>query len=112
VPNAITFLINAKYKTMNRPEKKNRKLNFGLTRRLIELHAKGYHFDYFVMHKGQLSCIQNSLAIPINAVHINVVDQVYDQLDQSFKYIHTIDTGNGEMGVMVTEAIVTNQAII
>lgn len=97
---------------MNSPEKKNRKLNFSLTKRVIELHAKGYHFDYLVLHNGQLLCIQNSLAIPVNAVHINVIDQVYDQLSQSFKYIHTIDTGDGEMGVMVTEAIVTNQAII
>jgi len=108
----MAFLINAKFKTMNSPEKKNRKLNFSLTKRVIELHAKGYHFDYLILQNGQLLCIQNSLAISLHAVHINVVDQVYDQLSRTFKYIHTIDSGNGEMGVMVTETIVNHPAII
>jgi hypothetical protein len=90
---------------MNSSIRNNRKFNIGLTNRLIELQAKGYHFDYLVLCNGQLLCIQNNQAIPIDAVHINVVDQIYDVISRRFKYVHTIDTGNGEMGVMITEAI-------
>ena len=97
---------------MNSSERNHHKLNISLTKRLIELHAKGYHFDYLILCNGQLLCIQNNQAIPVGAAHINVVDQVYDRLSRSFKYVHTIDTGNGEMGVMITEEICTNQAII
>jgi hypothetical protein len=96
---------------MNSPGK-IRKLNFSLTRKVIELQAKGYHYDYLVLCNQHLLCAQNNQAIPMGAVHIQVVDQCYDQLSRSFKYIHTVDTGNGEMGVMVTEAICTNQAFL
>jgi hypothetical protein len=41
-------------------------------------------------------------------VNIEVVDQGYDQLSRSFKYVHTIDTGNGERGVLIAEGILTN----
>jgi hypothetical protein len=93
---------------MNTSGTNHRKLNNGLTKRVIELQAKGYHFDYLISGNKELLCVQNNQAIPLNAVHINVVDQVYDQLSRSFKYVHTIDTGNGERGVMITEAIYTN----
>jgi hypothetical protein len=96
---------------MNSPEKKNHRLNFSLTRRVIELQAKGYHFDYHVLCNQQLLCAQSNQEIPVYAVLINVVDQVYDRLRRTFKYIHTIDTGNGEMGVLITDAIVTNDLV-
>ena len=96
---------------MNSTESNNRKFNCSLTRKVIELHAKGYHYDFFVLGNRQLLCVQNNHAIPLASVHIEVVDQCYDQLSQSFKYIHTVDTGNGEMGVMVVATIVTNQAV-
>ncbi|WP_374950124.1 hypothetical protein [Mucilaginibacter sp.] len=94
---------------MNNKSRKSRKLNFNLTRKVIELEDKGYCLDYMVL-KGQLLCVQNNQSIPVEAVHICVVDQGYDQLSSCFKYIHTVDTGNGEKGVMITDAIITNNA--
>jgi len=96
---------------MNSSATNNRKLHVNLTKRLIDLQAKGYHFDYLIMCNGQLLCIQNNQAIPVNAVQIEVVDQLYDRMSRSFKYVHTIDTGNGEMGVMITEVICASQAL-
>jgi hypothetical protein len=98
--------------TMKSQERKNRKLNLSLTKKVIELHAKGYHYDYLLLCNQQLLCVQNDHAVPATAVHIQVVDQCYDPVSRTFKYVHTIDTGNGEMGVMVAETIVTNSAII
>lgn len=60
------------------------------------------HFD------RELLCAQNSQAIPLTAVLIHRVEHVYDQLSRSFKYIHTIDTGNGEKGVMIADSEITN----
>jgi hypothetical protein len=94
---------------MTRTAKKIRQLNFNLTRRVIELHAQGYHFDYLALGNCQLLCIQNNRAIPAATANINVVGQAYDQLSRSLKYIHTIDSGNGEMGVMIAETIYTTQ---
>jgi hypothetical protein len=82
-------------------------LNSAITRRVIELQAQGYDHDFSLLDT-QLICAQIGLNFPLAFVSIKVVDQAYDRLTHSFKYIHTIDTGNGQKGLMVTEAIVTN----
>ncbi|RFZ85124.1 hypothetical protein DYU05_05855 [Mucilaginibacter terrenus] len=97
---------------MNSSARNSRKLKINLTKRLIELQAKGYHFDYLILCNGQLLCIQNNRVTPVGAAQIDIVDQVFDRLSRRFKYVHTIDTGNGDMGVMITEAICTAWAII
>ena len=78
-----------------------------MTRRVIELHAQGYDHDFLLLGEN-LFCLQINQDFPLSQVRIKVIDQAYDQLTRSFKYIHTIDTANGQKGVMVTEAIVTN----
>lgn len=96
------FTIHAKIAAMN-----SRKLNGAITKRVIELHARGYDNDY-LLQGVQIICVQDNQAFALENVSVKVVDQGYDKLTKSFKYIHSIDTGNGEKGVMVTEVIVAN----
>ncbi len=94
---------------MNTSEKKPRKLNASITQRVIELHANGYEYD-FLMLGSHLLCVQNNQRFPVGAVDIKVVDQCYDKLSRSFKYLHVIETCSGEKGLMIVEAIFTNNS--
>ncbi len=96
---------------MNNRDKNTRKLNFLLTRRVIELHGQGYDHDFLVAGGRHLICLQNNRNFNVEDVNIKVVDQGYDQLSRSFKYVHTIDTGNGERGVLIAEGIFTNPLV-
>lgn len=93
---------------MTNPEKNTRKLNYSLTRRVIELHRKGYDYDFLLLADQQLLCLQNNSNFKVADVSISVIDQGYDQLSRTFKYVHTIDTGNGERGVLIAEGIFAN----
>ncbi|RFZ91169.1 hypothetical protein D0C36_19710 [Mucilaginibacter conchicola] len=95
---------------MNISSKHHRKLNSAITRRVIELHSKGYDQD-FMMQTNRLLCIQNNEDFAASAVQIRVVDQGYDHVDGCFKYIHTIDTFNGQKGVLIADGIFTNAVI-
>jgi hypothetical protein len=96
---------------MNNSEKLSRKLNFLLTRRVIELHGQGYDYDFQVLGSRNLICLQSNKNFNLEDLNIKVVDQGYDQLSRSFKYIHTVDTGNGELGVLIAEGIFTNALV-
>ena len=87
--------------------KTSRVVNRSLTYRVIELHKKGYTIDFFVRNK-QLLCLQDNLNFGLGDVYIKVIDKVYDHFTHRFKYIHTIDTCNGEKGVMIIDSIFTN----
>ena len=93
---------------MNTHIKTSRKFNSSITKRVIELQAKGYDSDFLIMGDHKLKCLQNNLDFPVDAVNIKVVDQGYDQLTHCFKYVHIIDPGNGDKGVMIADSIVTN----
>jgi hypothetical protein len=93
---------------MNSHEKTTRRVNSSLTKRVIELHGKGYDHDFLAAGKQHLLCLQNNQNFTVNDVNIKVIDQAYDHLTRSFKYIHTIVTCNGERGVLITEGIFTN----
>ncbi len=94
---------------MNTRERNLRKLNGSITKRVIELHANGYEYD-FLMLGSHLLCLQNNQRFPVGAVDIKVVDQGYDKLSRSFKYVHVIETCSGEKGLMIVEAIFTNSS--
>jgi hypothetical protein len=93
---------------MNNRDKNTRKLNFLLTRRVIELHGQGYDHDFLVSGGRHLICLQNNKNFNVEDVNIKVVDQGYDQLSHNFKYIHTIDTGSGERGMLLADEIFAN----
>lgn len=86
-----------------------RKLNFLITKWVIELQDKGYHFDYLMLDKNHLFCIQSNQFVPAESARIKLVDLGYDHLQHCFKYVHTVETYNGENGLLVTEGIFCNQ---
>ncbi|MBD1385927.1 hypothetical protein IDJ75_11600 [Mucilaginibacter rigui] len=81
-----------------------------MTKRLIELQAKGYDHDY-LLEGANLVCVQDSHSLPLTSAWVKLIDQAYDRLSKTFKYIHSIDTGNGEKGVIIADAIIINGVI-
>jgi len=82
-----------------------RLVNKELTHRLIKLHANGYDLDFCMTCNDYLTCVQNQERFTCESIIINVVDQVYDFISNSYKYVHTVDTSCGCKGIMVMEGI-------
>jgi len=82
-----------------------RLVNKDLTKRLIKLHTKGYDLDFCMTCTDYLTCVQNQKRFACEGITIRVVDQVYDFMTNSYKYVHTIDTACGRKGIMVMEGI-------
>lgn len=83
-----------------------RKLNSLMTKRVIELQAKGFDFDFILLSNNYLMCLQNNYTFSFQSFSIMLVDQVYDDLCESYKYIHAIETSSGERGVLLTDDII------
>ncbi|WPU99162.1 hypothetical protein SNE26_24420 [Mucilaginibacter sp. cycad4] len=86
---------------------KQKKINSLITRRIIELQSKGYDLDYVIAGGNGLLCIQNNLFTRLDDTVINLVDLGYDHLNRNFKYIHTVENGNGERGMLIADIILS-----
>jgi len=84
---------------------KTRKVNVRATQKVIALHHQGYVFDFCLSDDKKISCLQDSRCFSFENIEINVIDQVYDQFSRSFKYIHTIQTSCGAMGLLLADTI-------
>lgn len=84
-----------------------RKLNSLMTKRVIELQGKGFDYDFILLSNNCLMCLQSSTTFSFQSFFVMLVDQVYDNLSESYKYIHAIETVSGERGVLLTENIIT-----
>lgn len=85
--------------------KKIKRLNALITKRVIELQANGYLYDFKSTEDGQFLCLQDSNNFSIPDISIRLIDQVYDQFSQTYKYIHTVETASGHKGLLLEEAI-------
>ncbi|MNL61552.1 hypothetical protein D3C87_1854950 [compost metagenome] len=47
--------------------------------------------------------MQTNFKYPLSAVSIKQMEHGYDLFSHSYKHVHTIETGNGEKGVLLTE---------
>jgi len=88
----------------NRIRTTNR-LNVSITKKVIELQEQGYDCDFLLLANGSLQCMQTNLNYPLSAVFIKEREHGYDLFSHSYKHVHTIETGNGEKGVLLTEKI-------
>lgn len=79
------------------------RLNVSITKKVIELQERGYDCDFLLLANGSLLCMQSNTNYPINTVSISQMEHGYDFLSQTYKHVHTIETGNGERGVLLTE---------
>jgi hypothetical protein len=86
----------------NRIRTTNR-LNVSITKKVIELQERGYDCDFLLLANGSLLCMQTNFNYPVNTVSIKEMEHAYDFLSHSYKHVHTIETGNGERGVLLTE---------
>jgi hypothetical protein len=94
------------YSVMNSEIYNKRKLNCLMTKRLIELHGKGFDADFILLGNNYLMCLQNSDTFPHQSYSMLLVDQVYDYLSASYKYIYAIEAFTGERGVLLADGIV------
>lgn len=90
----------------NRTRITNR-LNVSITKKVIELQERGYDCDFLLLANGTLLCMQTNRKYPLNTVSIKQMEHGYDFFSQSYKNVHTIETGNGERGVLLTEKALT-----
>ncbi|RWY46042.1 hypothetical protein [Mucilaginibacter gilvus] len=88
---------------MNSLKNNARKLNNALTRRVIDLHDKGYTHDFLPMDGQHFLCLQDSVDFSVEDLNIQVIDHGFDQLSKTYKYIHTIETINGSKGLLVSD---------
>ncbi len=86
---------------------RSKKLNSTITARVIDLHSQGYIDDFLPTPDKTFMCLQNSENYAITDLSIKVIDQGFDQLTKSYKYIHTIETINGDKGLLVADFICT-----
>jgi hypothetical protein len=83
--------------------RRTNRLNVSLTKKVIELQEMGYDCDFLLLANGNLLCMQTNFNYPLSAVTIKRLENGYDLLSHSYKNVHTIETGNGEKGVLLSE---------
>lgn len=79
------------------------RLNVSITKKVIELQERGYDCDFLLLANNNLLCMQTNFKYPLSAVSIKQMEHGYDLFSHSYKHVHTIETGNGERGVLLTE---------
>jgi hypothetical protein len=77
-------------------------LNNALTNRVIDLHDQGYTDDFLAV-KDEFCCLQNNENFSLADLNIHVIDQGFDQFSKTYKYIHTIETTNGNKGLLIAD---------
>lgn len=88
---------------MNTTKNSARKLNNTLTKRVIDLHHQGYTYDFMPMQDQGFLCLQDSEHFALNDLSIELIDEGFDQLTKTHKYIHIIETSNGSKGLLVSD---------
>ncbi|MDB5023414.1 MAG: hypothetical protein JWP78_1169 [Mucilaginibacter sp.] len=83
-------------------------INRSITKKVIELHNSGYVFDFLIADSLEIICLQDNRYFLFENVLIKIVDQGYDLLSRSYKYIHTIETYCGDKGLLLNDAIYTS----
>lgn len=82
-----------------------RLVNHQLTRKLINLHNRGYELDFNLLNDHRLVCVQDGQCFSEEGLTVRIVDQVYDFITDSYKYLHTVETSCGKKGIMLIEGI-------
>ena len=57
-------------------------------------------------YNNYLMCLQDNNTFSYQSYSVLLVDQVYDYLSESYKYIYAIEVFTGEKGVLLTDGIV------
>jgi len=84
---------------------KTASINRELTKRVTELHDKGYDRDFCLTANHQLFCVQNSNIFNIETASIKLIDHIYDKLFQQYKYLYVVESDSGEKGILLLNFI-------
>ena len=82
-----------------------------LTKKIIDLHKQGYTYDFHVINQDEIVCDQDNSTHYLRCVMIRIIDQCYDVMSHTYKYVHTIDTPCGYKGLLITNKIYTAMSI-
>jgi len=80
-------------------------MNSQLSKKVIDLHNKGYELDFVVDEGGQLVCLQNNHEFESCSTLVTLVLQGLDHYSGRYKYIHTIETVCGDKGLLLSECV-------
>ncbi|GGH21911.1 hypothetical protein [Mucilaginibacter phyllosphaerae] len=86
---------------------RTKKLNHAITARVIALHGQGYTDDFLPAKDQTFMCLQNSENFALPDLQIQMIGQGFDQLTNTYKYIHTIETITGSKGLLISDFICT-----
>ena len=87
-----------------------RAINRPVTKRLIDLHEKGFVYDFYVKDACSITCAQDGLNFLKHETLIELIDLGYDQLSNAYTYVHSVDTFCGYKGIMMSaEILCTNR---
>ncbi|MFD0764610.1 hypothetical protein ACFQZI_07075 [Mucilaginibacter lutimaris] len=81
------------------------KANRALTKRVTELHRKGYDHDFVLTPAFQLFCLQNNYVFIMESTSVTLVDQVYDDFFGQYKYVYVVESECGEKGILLLDFI-------
>jgi hypothetical protein len=86
----------------------SRKVNPGITKRVISLHERGYQFDFEVCDHLNLVCVQTEEVYLKDKLLIRLVDMQFNETSATYTYIHSVETLNGIMGTLLSNSIFCN----
>jgi len=82
-----------------------RLVNRRLTHKLIRLHAKGYELDFSLSKNNGVCCLQSGECFDVESLAVALIDQAYDFITNSYKYLHAVETACGKKGILLIEGI-------
>lgn len=83
------------------------RVNSRLTDKVIQLHNNGFEVDFSLLNKATLVCLQDNRCFYNQQACVRLIDQVFDFISHSYKYIHTVETSCGTKGLLIIEGIYT-----
>ena len=85
-----------------------RKLNPGITKRVISLHERGYQYDFSVIDHLNLICVQTGEVYLKDKLLIRLVDMQFNETRHEYTYVHSVETYSGMQGTMLSGSILCN----
>ncbi len=85
---------------MNQPINQ-RGVSTNLTRRVIELHSKGYELDFSVTSDYRIRCNQDDRFFTVDQVSISLIDHQCHPAGSGYQYIHAVETCGGDRGILI-----------
>lgn len=80
-------------------------VNRMLTLKLVDLQTRGYEYDYYSADSETVQCLQTGATFRMADILIYIDDIDYDHLKLCYKYVHLIDPGNGDKGVLFANVL-------